>query len=202
MFRKSAVTRSSRKAGSNTTFRLAHFASAWNTSRLPTLNVMESGSFGAIRQLEADRPQRPRALDQRLQLGLVAALDRDLGSQPVPNLPQLRLRCRVGGIELGGELQLDRRFLIALRRRQPAPPQVVFFGGANPDPVERHPGRAIVRIPAQGVGVFDDGAVEVRPPLRLLGQTHGAAAGAGGTEQAGGQDDDQRRPCVRGSCHC
>ena len=75
-------------------------------------------------------------------------------------------------------------------------------GGADPDALQRHPRRAVVGIPLQGIGVLDDRTIEIRPALRLLGQFHRAAAGAGGRpEQAARQGDNQRATCVSGSCH-
>ena len=83
---------------------------------------------------------------QRLQLGLAAARDRDLGAEPLPRVAQRRVDLRVGRVQLGGELVLDQRLFETLRRGEPAAGEEVLLGGPEPGALQGAARVAVVRV--------------------------------------------------------
>ena len=130
-------------------FTSASFARSVKTSRLLACALVWSvdGSLQAARQLEALGRQVARAGDERLQPRLAPARARELRAQAVARHLQLALDVAARRVELGGDLVLEQRLVVLLRRRQAAGAEEVGVGRAQLGALER-----LARLEAVGRG--------------------------------------------------
>ena len=149
------------------------------------------GQLGVRRQIEPWRREIPRPLDQRFELGLPVARDRDLRAQLLARIAQRFVHEGVARVQLRGELILAERFFVALGAGERPGAKRVFLRRAQLRAFERQPRVVVLGVGAEGLGVFDDGEVVVLGDFRPLA---GADAGAGSSGAAGrqGQADAQR----------
>ena len=108
------------------------------------------GQGRVVRQIESGRGEVPRAVDEGLQFGLAAARDGDLRAQALAGFAQRGVGQGVGRVELGRELVLDQRLLVSFGGGEPPAGEEMFLGRAQPRPLERAAGVAVVGLGADG----------------------------------------------------
>ena len=111
--RRSTVIGASRNAGSKIRLMLAMRAMVTKTSRLR--RVAEDERRGHLARQPGGRVpggrKVPRALDERLQLGLALARHGNLRAQLIAGGAELLVDVAIRRIQFGGELVLDERFV-------------------------------------------------------------------------------------------
>ena len=155
------------------------------TSRLlASRKVSDAGILTPLRQIEARRRQVARALDQRLQLGLAFARDRDLGAQLVARGAQLVSTSPLDGFSSDASsysTSACSNLPVAARRR---PRVEMILRRAQLGALERGARVCIVGMRAHRLGVLDHREVVVLAALGVVAAVEGAGRGAAGGDQA------------------
>jgi hypothetical protein len=149
--------------------------------------LQRAGQLDARRKLLAGRRQIAHPGNERFELCLPAARHGELCSQPLSRVLESSIRLLIGRIQLGRDLKLDDRFLVAVEADEPAAPGQMVLRGAELHAIQRRAGELVVRVRAHGLRVLDDGAVVLLVVLGLLREVHVRHGGGGAAGHRSGE---------------
>jgi hypothetical protein len=121
-----------------------------------------------------------RTVDQRFELRLAFARDRDAGPQLRADGVEELLDIGIARIQLGGGLQLDERLVQLPGGFIPASARQVILGGPHLRSLESLSCRVAVGIPLKSFGVFNDRPIEVAGEFGLFAGVNRPRRGAAG----------------------
>ncbi len=155
-------------------------------------------------QIQSLRRQIARALDQRLESGLVLARNRHLRAELIPRRTELVVNLAARRVQLGGELVFDQRLIELVRRGQSPPAGEVVGRGSEPGSLKTQACVLVVGVQAHRPGVFDNSPVVVLAALGLAAVAGRGGGGAAACDERPGEEQQGRPPLAgmtRGRTH-
>ena len=128
----------------------------------PAARVPECQRIGHLhvgRQIETDRRQVARPLDQRLELGFSFTRHCDFGPELIACVGEGGFDLVARGIQLGRQLKFNERFLELSASRKPAAPIEMIGGGTQLGALEAIAGGTVVGVFSERVRVLGDGSI-------------------------------------------